>query len=222
MTRVLLIGGAGVFGRHLAEGLVRDGFPVVIAGRNLDRAQAVADRLAAAHPGAQVSALSLDTATLTPANLRTALVDIVADVAGPFQGAEPLVARAAIAAGLHYVDLADARAFIADFPALDAAARAAGVEIFRARRSASSAVIGGFTAFRSRRSQPSFDARALILRSQHPYSAAMLFAVAPARYRASISAHSSGVWLEYGRRCRGVSVMPRSLRVTQRGRVECP
>jgi saccharopine dehydrogenase-like NADP-dependent oxidoreductase len=42
------------------------------------------------------------------------------DAAGPFQGAEPRVARAAIAAGLHYVDLADARDFVAGFRALDA------------------------------------------------------------------------------------------------------
>ena len=127
MTRVLVIGGAGVFGRHLAEGLVRSGFDVVIAGRSLDRAQAVATELVAAHPGAQVSALSLDTATVTPADLAAARVDIVADAAGPFQGAQPRVARAAIAAGLHSIDLADARAFVAVFPQLDAAACAAGV-----------------------------------------------------------------------------------------------
>jgi saccharopine dehydrogenase-like NADP-dependent oxidoreductase len=127
MTRVLVIGGAGVFGRHLAEGLARNGFDVVIAGRRLERAQATAAGLVAAHPDAQVWALSLDTAALTPADLTAVRVDIVADAAGPFQGAEPLVARAAIAAGLDYVDLADARTFVADFPRLDAAARAAGV-----------------------------------------------------------------------------------------------
>src|ERR1700686_2412057 len=50
-----------------------------------------------------------------------------AAAAGPFQGAGYRLARAAIAAGLHYVDLADARDFVAGFGALDAAARAAGV-----------------------------------------------------------------------------------------------
>ncbi len=51
----------------------------------------------------------------------------VIDAAGPFQNQEPSVARAAIAAGCHYVDIADARDFVATFPALDREARAAGV-----------------------------------------------------------------------------------------------
>jgi len=125
--RVLVIGGGGVFGRHLAKGLVANGFEVVIAGRSLSRAQQIAAELAATRPGARVSAVSLDTATLKPADLTAAGVEIVVEAAGPFQGAQPLTARAAIAAGLHYVDLADARAFVAEFPALDDAARTAGV-----------------------------------------------------------------------------------------------
>lgn len=127
MTRVLVIGGGGVFGRRLAEGLVANGLEVVIAGRRLDRAQTLVDDLAATRPDAQVSAVRLDTTTLIPADLAATGAAIVADAAGPFQHAQPLTARAAIAARLHYVDLADARDFAAAFPALDAAARAAGV-----------------------------------------------------------------------------------------------
>jgi saccharopine dehydrogenase-like NADP-dependent oxidoreductase len=127
MTRVLVIGAGGVFGSRLCEGLLRDGFEVVTGGRDMGRAEAVAARLRAAFPGAVVEAVALDTATLAPEALRATGADIVADAAGPFQGAEPATARAAIAAGLHYVDLADGRDFVAAFPALDAAARAAGV-----------------------------------------------------------------------------------------------
>lgn len=127
MTRVLVIGAGGVFGSRLCEGLLRSGFEVVAAGRDLGRAEAVAARLRTAFPGAVVEAAALDTATLTPEALTATGADIVADVAGPFQGAEPTTARAAIAAGLHYVDLADGRDFVAAFPALDAAAKAAGV-----------------------------------------------------------------------------------------------
>jgi len=127
MTRVLVIGAGGVFGSRLAEGLLRHSFAVVAAGRDLERAEAVAARLRAAFPGGAVEAAALDTATLTPEMLKATGADIVADAAGPFQGAEPATARAAIAAGLHYVDLADGRDFVAAFPALDGAAKAAGV-----------------------------------------------------------------------------------------------
>ena len=127
MNRVLVIGAGGVFGSRLAEGLLRHGFEVVVAGRGRTRAEAVAGRLRAAFPDGRVEVAVLDTATLTPEQLTATGASIVADMAGPFQGAQPTTARAAIAAGLSYVDLADARDFVADFPALDEAARAAGV-----------------------------------------------------------------------------------------------
>jgi hypothetical protein len=51
----------------------------------------------------------------------------VIDASGPFQAADYGVALAALAAGAHYVDLADARGFTAGFTAaVDGAARAAG------------------------------------------------------------------------------------------------
>ena len=127
MTRVLVIGASGVFGSRLCEGLLRNGFEVVAAGRDLSRTEAAAGRLRAAYPGAVVEAVALDTVTLTPQALKATGAVVVADAAGPFQQAPPTTARAAIAAGLHYVDLADGRDFVAAFPALDAEARASGV-----------------------------------------------------------------------------------------------
>jgi len=49
------------------------------------------------------------------------------DAAGPFQGASLHLAKAAIVARSHYIDLADARDFVAAIPRLDAAAREANV-----------------------------------------------------------------------------------------------
>ncbi len=126
-TRVLVIGAGGVFGSRLAEGLARAGFDLVVAGRDLTRAEATAADLRGRIEGARVSAIRLDTRDLNAADLAATGATIVVDAAGPFQNAEPRVARAAIAAGLSYVDLADARDFVAAFPALDAQARAAGV-----------------------------------------------------------------------------------------------
>jgi hypothetical protein len=120
---VLVVVGGGAFGGRLVEGLtVTTDFDVVIAGRDLARAEAQA-----AVFGERVRAMRLDTATVTEEELAGAGAFVVVDAAGPFQGAEYRLARAAIAAGMHYLDLADARDFVAGFGALDAEARLAGV-----------------------------------------------------------------------------------------------
>lgn len=54
---------------------------------------------------------------------------LVIDAAGPFQGAVPRLAGAAIAVGAHYLDLSDDADFTAGIGALDGAARARGVTV---------------------------------------------------------------------------------------------
>lgn len=121
---VLIVGGSGAFGSRLVEGIVATSdLTVLVAGRDLARAEAVAR----AHPEGRARALRLDAQSVTAEQLAALGVGIIVDAAGPFQGSEPRLARAAIAAGLDYLDLADARDFIAAFPALDAAAKAAGI-----------------------------------------------------------------------------------------------
>jgi Saccharopine dehydrogenase NADP binding domain len=121
--RVLVVGGSGSFGGRLVDGLIAySNFDVVIAGRDRARALAKAEQC-----GARASILPLDTTTVTAEHLAAADAFVVVDAAGPFQGAEYRLARAAIAARMHYLDLADARGFVAGFGRLDTAARAAGV-----------------------------------------------------------------------------------------------
>lgn len=59
--------------------------------------------------------------------LRQLSPDAVIHCAGPFQGQDYRVALASLAAGAHYIDLADGRAFVANFAgAIDPIARKAG------------------------------------------------------------------------------------------------
>jgi NAD(P)-dependent dehydrogenase (short-subunit alcohol dehydrogenase family) len=115
--KVLILGGTGVFGERLARLLARDGHQLTIAARKLAPAQALAADLTA-------TALHLDrTGDLSALNGH----DVIIDAAGPFHayGADPYrLARAALAAGAHYLDLADTAAFCAGITALDAEARA--------------------------------------------------------------------------------------------------
>jgi hypothetical protein len=122
--RVLVVGGTGGFGRRLVEGLLTTTeLDVNIAARHLDRGRALANAL----DPSRASAIALDARTVTAEALKASGAFAVVDAAGPFQGADYRLARAAIAAGMHYLDLADGRDFVAGFPALDAEARAAGV-----------------------------------------------------------------------------------------------
>ncbi|WP_366513472.1 NAD(P)-binding domain-containing protein, partial [uncultured Brevundimonas sp.] len=59
--RVLVIGAGGVFGSRLAEGLLRSGFSVVVAGRDQRRAEAVARRLSDVFPDAEIASARIDT-----------------------------------------------------------------------------------------------------------------------------------------------------------------
>ncbi len=117
--RVIVLGGAGNFGARIVRALGRDrNIELVSAGR---RAQAV--------PGAaQVASVALDVAADDlHARLAAVAADLVIHCVGPFQGQDYRVAEAALAAGAHYLDLADGRDFVADFARdNDARARAAG------------------------------------------------------------------------------------------------
>lgn len=118
--KVLLLGGYGVFGARLARLLCRDGHSVTIAGRNLAQAQVLAEELGCA-------ALHLDRQGAL-GELKGH--DAVIDAAGPFHayGGDPYrLPRAAVAAGLHYLDLSDDAAFCEGIVTLDEAARQAGL-----------------------------------------------------------------------------------------------
>ncbi len=120
---VLVLGGYGNFGKRIVRGLGRHGVPVIIAGRDLGKARA----LAAEVPNTR--AIAADIHGDLAAVLRDERPSVVVHTCGPFQGADYGVARACIAAGVHYIDLADGRDFVRDFSALDTDARAAGVTL---------------------------------------------------------------------------------------------
>jgi Saccharopine dehydrogenase NADP binding domain len=121
LKRVLIIGGYGNFGGYIARSLAgEDDLQLVIAGRSPEKARAFAARLGAANPAA---AAALDITSGFADSLVALGPDIVVHTTGPFQGQNYAVAEAAIARGCHYIDLADARDFVAGIDRFDAAAR---------------------------------------------------------------------------------------------------
>jgi saccharopine dehydrogenase-like NADP-dependent oxidoreductase len=123
--RIVLVGASGVFGRRLAAMIARwPDVVLVLAARDLVRLEAVAADLAGTKPAAKIEVAQID--RLNTNGLAGLGAWAVVDAAGPFQGQDHAFPRAVLAARAHYVDLADARDFVAGFEAaLDSEARAA-------------------------------------------------------------------------------------------------
>ncbi|MCO5355356.1 saccharopine dehydrogenase NADP-binding domain-containing protein [Acidovorax kalamii] len=116
--KTLVLGGYGNFGARICRALAGDpathhGIELLVAGRDATRAQALAHTL---DHGAQGIALDHQAPGLAN-RLRALGVGLVIHTAGPFQAQAYGVAQAAAEAGAHYIDLADGRRFVCDFPA---------------------------------------------------------------------------------------------------------
>lgn len=122
-TRILVIGGYGVFGGRLSRRLARHrDLDVIVAGRRKSEADAHCARYGG-------TAAQLDVEADLDAALKNWQPALVIDAAGPYQlyGDNPYrVARAALEAGADYLDLADDAAFVAGIAALDDDAKAKG------------------------------------------------------------------------------------------------
>ncbi len=125
MHRILVLGGYGFFGSRICAALAEDtAITLIIAGRDKDKALALAGQLKLKpEQVAMIDAQANDLAT----QLQALQVNTVIHTAGPFQGQGYDVARACIAAGAHYIDLADGRDFVSGIHALDEVARERGV-----------------------------------------------------------------------------------------------
>lgn len=125
MKRILILGGYGVFGGRLAELLADEPrLTLLIAGRDGAKARAFRQGFPGVAKVEPVAAARADIGRL----IREAKPDLIVDASGPFQayGEDPyIVPRAAIAAGLPYLDLADGADFVAGIASLDAAAKSA-------------------------------------------------------------------------------------------------
>src|ERR1700722_4565588 len=125
MHTILVLGGYGFFGERISESLASDSSSVrlLVAGRDGGKAAALVARLGL--PAEQEVVVDANDPGLGT-RLRELRVNTLIHTAGPFQAQKYTVATAAIAAGCHYIDLADGREFVAGIASLDATARARG------------------------------------------------------------------------------------------------
>ena len=125
--RLLIIGGYGTFGGHIANLLAPEpSIELLIAGRSVAKARAFVER----HGGDNLLPVAFDRDHDPATQIRKISPDFIIDASGPFQGYGKhryRIAEAAIAIGAHYIDLADGTEFVTDIVELDSRARAKNV-----------------------------------------------------------------------------------------------
>jgi hypothetical protein len=122
---VLVLGGTGIFGMRIAQALAdTSGLRVVITGRDAERGAATAAQM-----GAEFLACDLSQPGTLDAALERLRPTLLVHCAGPFQGRGYDVARACLAHGAHYLDLADGREFVSGIHVLDEQARDRGLVV---------------------------------------------------------------------------------------------
>lgn len=122
--RVLVYGATGHTGRFVVDELLRRGLTPVPAGRSAERLACVAPQ----HAALEHRVVGLD----DPDVLRRAVAGTgaVINCAGPFLDTAVPLARAAVGAGAHYLDVTAEQAAVQElYRELDAPARAAGVAV---------------------------------------------------------------------------------------------
>lgn len=128
MKKVLILGGYGNFGAHISRLLAEEkDIRIIIAGRSQEKCQQLAGELQKS-PNLPLYH-ALDVHRELDAVLERVTPDIVIHASGPFQGQGYNVAKACIAHGCHYIDLADARDFVTGITTLDAEAKKKGVTV---------------------------------------------------------------------------------------------
>jgi NAD(P)-dependent dehydrogenase (short-subunit alcohol dehydrogenase family) len=142
--RILILGGYGTFGSRIVRLLAKHKrWALVVAGRSKVKAEAFTRSLG----DDQVAALALDRDAVNAETLRALDLWLVIDASGPFQGERAQgypVVRAALEAGLHYIDIADALTFVREIDRFDESAKARGLTVISGASSVptlSSAVI---------------------------------------------------------------------------------
>ncbi|MEW6730643.1 MAG: saccharopine dehydrogenase NADP-binding domain-containing protein [Acidobacteriota bacterium] len=104
----VVFGGYGTFGQLVSKGLASLGVTVIIAGRNLAQAEALAHQLGRPHQGVVAD-------ITVPASCRVILKEgiVAVNCTGPFTLLDHTLLDLCLEIGCHYVDIAEERAYAA-------------------------------------------------------------------------------------------------------------
>lgn len=124
MSKVLILGGYGNFGARIATALLKKNIAIIIAGRDSKKANALHQQLMMCKESTitSIEVAVFDANLSLATELERLKPTVVINTIGPFQSADYSIATTCILHGVHYLDLADAREFVADIHSLNALA----------------------------------------------------------------------------------------------------
>ncbi|MEO9460176.1 MAG: DUF4166 domain-containing protein [Lentilitoribacter sp.] len=114
--RVLIIGGTGIFGQKLCHHIAQHfDLELFISSRSENSAINFVHKLKRLYPTKPFDYIALDTAKNLIEALDHITPDVTIDCSGPFQSANYSITDAVIAAGSHFIDMADAPGYLDKF-----------------------------------------------------------------------------------------------------------
>jgi hypothetical protein len=123
MNQVLILGGYGNFGSRIAAALVKDNISIIIAGRESQKAETLRNKLKQDAAETLITVAAFDANVDLDKQLELLKPIVVINTIGPFQTTDYSIAKTCIQHHIHYIDLADARAFVVGISSLDSWAK---------------------------------------------------------------------------------------------------
>lgn len=123
VKKILILGGYGGFGARLSHELAARGHYILVAGRNLQKAEHFCETIENTEP------VQADRNGDVGKIFEQHQPDLLIDAAGPFQDSGYQLVQQCITAAIPYLDLADGRDFVCGIGTLNDAATAAGVPV---------------------------------------------------------------------------------------------
>jgi hypothetical protein len=123
INQVLILGGYGNFGSRIAAALVKDDISIIIAGRELQKAEDLRKKLKKNAVSHNITVAAFDAHQTLDQQLKRLKPTVVINTIGPFQTADYSIAKTCIQHHVHYIDLADARDFVTGITGLDTLAK---------------------------------------------------------------------------------------------------
>lgn len=124
MNKVLILGGYGNFGSRIALALAKAKIPIIIVGRERQKAEILRNNLKKWATENLITVAAFDANKELEKELYLLKPSIVVNTIGPFQTTDYSVAKICIQQHIHYIDLADARDFVTGITRLTSLAAA--------------------------------------------------------------------------------------------------